>query len=304
VHWPTRTSRLRATSVQKLLQAAPENPLVLQTAGALELESGSLAQAERHLSKALQFEPRLLAARRLLAQTYLRSGQACQGTGDPSATGRASERECRRARNCRGCPSAKRAAGRGGGAVQACRQARTRRHQDQDGTWPWLRSPRAMHQGGFAELESIAARDSGTYTDMALVSARLGRRTSTARCWHWTGCRSSSPPTPSPTTSAARSWFSARTLRPPAPASKRPPPWIPGTSRLWQAWWTWTSHDKKPEAAIARMEAELSREPRNYRALGILASLRQRTGAPPESIKALLTAAVKASPDQTARACC
>lgn len=119
-----------------------------------------------------------------------------------------------------------------------------------------------------------------------------------ARCWHWTGCRASSPPTPSTIRgqilvqrkdyAAARASFEK--------ANALDPRYFPALASLVDL----DVHDKKPEAAIARMEAELSRDPSNYLALGTLASLRPKTGATSESVKSLLAAAVKASPDQTA----
>jgi len=60
---------------QQLLRSAPESARVLQLAGTIELRSGALLLAESHLGKAVQLAPELPAARLLLAQTYLRSGQ-------------------------------------------------------------------------------------------------------------------------------------------------------------------------------------------------------------------------------------
>lgn len=285
--------------VQKLLQAAPENALVLQVAGAVELDSGSLAQAERHLSKALQFEPRLLAARRLLAQTYLRTGQPAKALAtlqplveqpNASATvlataadahlqnGQLAEAEALFTRAAKLAPDDSRIK-----TALALAQI-----------------AKGNTQGGFAELESIAARDSGTYTDMALISARLRQKDFNSALLALDRMQTKQPSNAIPhhirgqiltqrkDFAAARASFEK--------ANALDPRYFPALASLVDL----DVHDKKPEAAIARMEAELTREPGNYRALGILASLRQRTGATPESIKTLLTAAVKASPDQVA----
>jgi putative PEP-CTERM system TPR-repeat lipoprotein len=179
--------------VQKLLQATPNNFLVLQTAGALELDSGSLVQAEKYLSQALQFEPRLLTARRLLAQTFVRSGQPAKALAilqplveQPNVSaavlasaadahlqnGQLAEAEALFARAAKLAPDDTRIK-----TALALAQI-----------------AKGNTQGGFAELESIAASDSGTYTDMALVSARLRQKDlDVPRCWRWTGCRASSP---------------------------------------------------------------------------------------------------------------
>ena len=60
---------------QELMRVAPGNYRVLQLSGAIELNGGSMVLAENNLNRAIQLVPELVVARRLLAQTYLRSGQ-------------------------------------------------------------------------------------------------------------------------------------------------------------------------------------------------------------------------------------
>ncbi len=285
--------------VQKLLQTAPDSFQVLQTAGALELDSGSLAQAERYLSQALQFEPRLLAARRLLAQTYLRSGQPAkalatlqplveQANVSAAVLATAADAHLQNGQ----LPEAEALFTRAAKLAPDDTRIKT--------ALALAQIAKGNTQGGFAELESIAARDSGTYTDMALVSARLRQKDFAAALQALDRMQGKQPNNAVPhhirgqimvqrkDSVAARASFEK--------ANSLDPRYFPALASLVDM----DVHDKKPEAAIARMEAELAREPRNYRALGLLASLRQRTGAEPESIKALLTAAVKAGPDQAA----
>jgi putative PEP-CTERM system TPR-repeat lipoprotein len=286
-------------TVQKLLQAAPGNPMVLQTAGALELDSGSLAQAERHLSKALQFEPRLLAARRLLAQTHLRSGQPAKALAvlQPLV-----ERPNASAAVLATAADAHLQNGQLAEAeVLYTRAAKIAPDDTKIKTALALAQiVKGNTEGGFAELESIAARDVGTYTDMALVSARLRQRNFAGALLALDRMQGKQPTNAVPhhirgqilvqrkDYAAARASFEK--------ANALDPRYFPALASLVDL----DVHDKKPEAAIARMEAELSRDPSNYQALGTLASLRQKTGATSESVKSLLAAAVKASPDQTA----
>jgi putative PEP-CTERM system TPR-repeat lipoprotein len=61
--------------VQQLLRMAPDEPKILLMAGSVALEQKSFLQAETHLSKALNRDPQLDAARRLLGLTYLQFGQ-------------------------------------------------------------------------------------------------------------------------------------------------------------------------------------------------------------------------------------
>ena len=285
--------------LQKLLQSTPNSFLVLQAAGTVEMESGSLVQAERHLSQALQLEPRLLGARRLLAQTYLRGGQPAKAL--------AILQPLIEQANVSAAVLATAATAhlQNGQLTEAERLFTRAAKLSPDDTriktaLALAQIGKGNTQGGFAELESIAARDSGTYTDMALVSARLRQKDFTAALQALDRMQGKQPNNAVPhhirgqimlqrqDFLAARASFEK--------ANALDPRYFPALASLMDM----DIHDKKPEAAIARMEAELAREPRNYRALGILASLRQRTGAPPESIKALLTAAVKAGPDQAA----
>lgn len=60
---------------QVLLRSAPENPRVLQLAGAVALEQKAYLLAESHLLKALQKAPEFDVSRRLLVTTYLSLGQ-------------------------------------------------------------------------------------------------------------------------------------------------------------------------------------------------------------------------------------
>ena len=61
-------------SLQKVLRVAPEHMPTVLLAGALCLNLGSLHQAEHHLRHYLEKNPHNLYARKLLAQTLLRSG--------------------------------------------------------------------------------------------------------------------------------------------------------------------------------------------------------------------------------------
>ena len=62
--------------IEKALKQAPESTQVLQLAGTVELANGALLQAERTFSKILSLQPESPPARRQLAVTLLRLGQA------------------------------------------------------------------------------------------------------------------------------------------------------------------------------------------------------------------------------------
>jgi putative PEP-CTERM system TPR-repeat lipoprotein len=63
-------------SLQKVLRVAPEHMPTVLLAGALCLNLGSLHQAEQHLRHYLEKNPHNLYARKMLAQTLLRSGHS------------------------------------------------------------------------------------------------------------------------------------------------------------------------------------------------------------------------------------
>ncbi len=283
--------------LQKLLQFAPDNALVLQTAGALELDSGSLTQAERYLSQALQSEPRSPVARRLLAQTYLRSGQPARAlealqplveqpgvSAEVLATaadarlqnGQLAEAEALFSRAAKLAPDDSRIK-----TALALAQI-----------------AKGNTQTGFNELESVAARDASTYADMALVSARLRQKDLNAALQALERMEKKQPNSAVPHHIRGQILIQKNDL---AAARASFDKAIAVDSRYFPTLASLTDldvHEKKFDQAIARMEAELAVEPRNYRALAILASLRKRTGASPDSIKALLQGAVKANPDQ------
>ncbi|SFU47546.1 XrtA/PEP-CTERM system TPR-repeat protein PrsT [Pseudoduganella namucuonensis] len=62
--------------VQKVLRAAPEHMPTILLAGAVDLNLGATEQAEQHLKKYLAQYPGNMYARKMLATTLLRSGQA------------------------------------------------------------------------------------------------------------------------------------------------------------------------------------------------------------------------------------
>ncbi|MFC0250945.1 XrtA/PEP-CTERM system TPR-repeat protein PrsT [Massilia consociata] len=67
-------------SLQKILKAAPEHMPSVLLAGAVELNLGGNQQAEQHLRRYLESNPNNVYARKLLAQSLLKTGQAAEAT--------------------------------------------------------------------------------------------------------------------------------------------------------------------------------------------------------------------------------
>ena len=159
---------------RQLLQAAPENPYVLQLAGAIDFQLGALLNAEVRLSRALNILPKLVLARNILAETQLRQGQPLKAlnTLQPLLD------------QARPLPESLALAAEA--YVQIGDPAKSERLYQlaaaADPTDSRSRTALALAQIsrgnselGFNQLEQLAEGDKGTYADLGLVSA-LGRK--------------------------------------------------------------------------------------------------------------------------------
>ena len=160
--------------ITQLLRTAPDNARLQFLAGSAEMRAGALLLAETHLVKAVQLAPELAAARLLLARTYLRSGQTDRvfplldpllkrANPDAAALDLAAEAHLQN----------------GDLARAETLFAQVAKINPND---PRAQTALALAQinkgnaeAGFARLEAAAARDSGTATDLALISVRMRR---------------------------------------------------------------------------------------------------------------------------------
>lgn len=284
---------------QQLLKVAPESARVLMLAGAIEAQAGSPILAETHLNKALQQSPTLAAARRMLADTYLRTDQPDKAlaTLQPMLAGPRPSAETLAL-----AAAAHLQAGDAATAESFFNRAAQSAPDD-----PKLLTAQALSQiskgqveAGFAQLESVTKADRSTYADLALISARLRRKEFDEALSAVERLKSKMPGKPVPDhlrgrilaqrgdAAGARSSFEkALTLD----AAYFPA--VSGLAALDIA-------EQKFDAARQRYEAVLSKDPRHYRALVAVAQLRQRTGAKPAEITTLLGDAVKANPAEAA----
>lgn len=283
---------LARDGAQKLLRMAPDSPLILQLAGSVEYESGSLNLAEIHLNKALKLSPKLPLATRLLADTHLRSGNA--------------ERALALLLPLIDLPAA--GAGELALAAQAYMQlgnlakaeayfARAAKSNPADPRPSVALALAQLMKGnaeaGFSQLEALAASDKTTYADLALISARLQRSDSAAALKALERLQVKEPDKPLPhlirgriallrkDVTAARASFEQALLKDPV--------YFPAVEDLANL----DVLQKQPGAARKRYELLLSRQPGNYRALLAVAQLRQAAGDSAEQIDALLVDAVK-----------
>ena len=285
---------------QTLLRAAPDNLLLLQSAAQVELGLNAPAQAEVLLTKALQIAPATVAARRLLAQSYLALGQPARalaaiepligpGTSDTQALALAAQAQLLSDR-----PDA-----------AAALFERAARLQPTD---PKIRTAIALTQlargrddQALAGLQAVAAADSGTTADLALVSTHLRRKAYGDALAAVDALERKLPDQAMPAhlrgqvrlaqrdPAAARRAFEQAVAR-----DGRYFPAVAALARLDVA-------EGKPEDAKARYAALVQRDPKNGAARQALAQLAARDGASREEVATMLEEAVQASPGDTAR---
>jgi putative PEP-CTERM system TPR-repeat lipoprotein len=159
---------------EQLLKIAPNGPSILLLAGGVELQSGSLVQAQTYLEHAVSLSPDSVTARRMLLTTYLRSGQPekalaalqlyeAKGSVAPGFYSVAAEVHLQN-----------------GDVKTAEKYFDEAAKQDPDDASARTSLALAHMIDGqvplaFEELQAIAASDKGTTADSALVSAYMKR---------------------------------------------------------------------------------------------------------------------------------
>ncbi len=287
---------------QLLLRGQAENPQLLFLAGQAEFKLGALAKAESLFAKAVQLAPRATAPRLLLAEVYLRSGQAEKALASlkPLLDDKAGSADALSV-----AARAQMLAGDAQAAEASLLRAAKLKPADSR-----IRTAAALSQLGkgrdnevFAELEALAQADGGGAVNLALFNARLARndfdgalkaldalaakQTEQALPDYLRGRVALQRDDPA----AARKHFEA--------ALAKQADYFPALSRLAAL----DAREGRADAARARLEAALQSAPDNSQALMMLAALGERAGADPQEVGALLQDAVKAQPaDARARA--
>jgi putative PEP-CTERM system TPR-repeat lipoprotein len=281
--------------LQQQLRFSDKSALVLQLAGAVELELNSLSLAENYLVSALTAAPELRPARRLLISTYVRSGQTAKALQalnssagkdglDPTLYSLAGEVYLQSG-------DAKKAADYFAKALKL------------DPTNAAKRTSLALTQvaagqaaGGFGELQTIAESDVGTTADFALISAFL-RRKDFDKALAAIDKLERKQPT-KPTAAALRGQIRLAQKNPAAArqsferALTIDPSYYIAVASLAAL----DLADRKPEEARKRYEALLAKDPKNPQALMALVELAVFRGAGKDEVAMLLGNAVAANP--------
>ena len=283
-----------------LLSASPDNIRVLQLAGATELYGdGSLAQAETHLSKVLHSAPQLVLARRMLVQTYLRTGQSTKAltTLEPLL---ALDK-----------PDAQALAFAGEAHLQAGNAAKAESYFAQaakinpdDARSRTVLALAQLSRGAgdvaFGELQNIAESDKGATANLALISAFMRRNELDRALKAIDDLEKKQPDKPLASNLRGRVHLARKDVAAARQSFEKAltidPMFFPAASSLAAL----DLAEKKPDDAKKRFEAMLTREPKNAQALLALAGLKAGSGATKEEVTASLKKVVETIPDQVA----
>lgn len=280
---------------QQLLKIAPDNVEVLTLAGAIEMKSGSLVQAEALLAKAMQIAPEVANTRRLLAQSYSRSGQSTKAS---STIAPLLERPDVDADTL---AMAGQIALEAGDATTA--EGYFGRAVKLDPKDSRIRTALAVQQlakgnadVAYSQLQEIAATDSGTVADMALISAKMRQRDFVGALKGIDRLERKEPDKPFASqlrgqvqlaqgdVAAARQSFTK--------ALSNNDTYFPAVASLAAL----DIRDNRPEKARKHFDKLLAADPNNVQALLAIAELRAQAGASKEEIAELLSNATKLNP--------
>lgn len=279
----------------QLLRIAPDDPKLLHLAGAVELRTGGVWQAQAYLQKSLQIAPVNRHARLILAQSYVRAGQGAKAlellapllasaTPDVGAVSIAAQAH----------------ASLGDLKKAESLYATASRLNPTD---PKGRTALALTQlalgdvdSAFGQLQKISLDDPGTSADLALVTSHLRMRQFESALKAIDRLEGKSPGKPE---SAHFRGLAQAGLGQVGEARKSfersliiDPSYFPAVESLA----TLDVLENKPAAAAQRFEAVLVRQPANLSAQMALAGLRARAGAAPDEIAKLMEAAVRSNP--------
>lgn len=282
--------------IQALLKALPDHVGVLQLAGALEVEAGSIFMAETYFTKALQAAPELVFARRNLARVYGRQGQADRALAtlapligpdstDSEALTIAGEAQLRRESPLE---------------AEAYFERAAKIAPNDERVLTMLAMShfaRGNADAGFSELEDVARKGKTLYAENAIISARLKRNEFDAALAAVDAIERKTTKSAAsaelrgriemarPDLVAARAAFEQ--------AAKLDPKLYAATASLANI----DVAQGKLDDAQKRLEAAVATDPRNHLALLALADISKRKEATVDATKALYQRAVQAAPD-------
>jgi len=293
-----KDTKLARSLTSQLLKIAPNNPIVLQLAGAIELQGNSPLQAEIYLARVLQVAPQAKLARRMLATSYLRSGQAERALATLHPAGDKGEL----------APEMYSIAGQVylmNGEVKKAEELFSKASKLDPKDVRKRTSLAVTHliggdaAGALGELHDISASDEGITADLALISAYLGRQDFEKALQAIDKLALKQPDKPlasylrgrtqlrlKDTAGARKSFEQALAIAPTHFAAAA------GLALM-------DFEQKRPDEAKKRFEGLLARDPKNAQALLALADLAARSGSGKDEVTRLTAKAVAAQPFET-----
>ncbi len=283
--------------IQQAVVDYPNDLRSLMLAGEVELKMGALRAAEEYLTRAMVIAPNMPRVRHLMAQTYLRLGTPDKASAilepmvspkrsDPVALALSAEAALQS-----GLPIvAMRLFERAAAAAPGDPKLRT--------ALALTRIAKGEVEAGFTELEAAAAADRSTYTDMALLSARLRTGDLPSALKAAQGIARKLPGKPLPlwtlgglqlkagNAGAARSYFEQ--------ALELDKSFVPAALSLADL----DLQARDPDKAMRRFQSVLALDPNHQEALLAVAEIRSRTGEPPQKVKEAFEMVVQLHPSQ------
>ncbi len=291
--------KLAREIAQQLLQQLPNNPRILQLAGAVEMRTGQLAQASVHLSQATQLAPELPLARRLLIRTYLQAGQADRALAALNAAAAKANLE----------PDLYALAGevylQNGDAKKAEEYfAKALTLDPANGrnrtALAISRMAGAQTATGFSELENIAASDKKTTADLALISLHLRRNELDKALAAIDRLESKQPELPGAANLRGRVLIAKKDRVGARNSFERALSIDPSFFSAAASLAALDVEDNKPQDAKRRFENLLAKDPRHAQALLSLAQLATVGRAEKAEVIGLLTRAIDANATEVA----
>lgn len=285
--------------MQQLLRVAPDNDRVLQLAGVVELAAKAPGQAQAHFQKALQNNPNLPLARRLLAETYIRAGDSPRALQllEPLLALRPTPGEALALAG-----EAHLQMGDLPTATEFFTRAAERQPEDEriGAALALSMIARGRADEGFAKLATLAKGKDGTTATLALVATRLSRGQPDLALSAVEDLRARQPELALPwllrgrILASQRKDVDARASFEKAIALDGK--YFPAVADLVGL----DLQDGQPKAATERLQTFLKTHPKHADALVALALQKKRAGAAPAEVTQTLTEAIAAEPDRPA----
>jgi len=280
---------------QQLLAIAPDNLKFLLLASTVDLQTGSLAQAEGFAARALQQAPDSVPARRLLGLIDLRSGQPLRAQevlkpllDRPDVDALTLDLAAEAALQLGDATNAEAYFGRAAKLSPNDATSRTALAMAQ------LSSGNA--DVGLAQLQEIASSDKGSLADMALISNRLRQRDYPAALKAIDSLERKQPDKPVAAQLRGQVQLARRDIAAARQSFERAlaidPLYFPAATSLASL----DMRDGKPDDARKRFDKLLAADPKDLRALLAIVELRARTGASKDEISSLLANAIRLNP--------